>query len=46
MDDRRRRLFSQVAAVVVGVALILFFRGVFPGTRRRWNGVTAARPEG
>ena len=31
MDDRRRRLFSQVAAVVVGVALILYFRGVFPG---------------
>ncbi len=31
MNDRQRRLFSQVAAVVVGVVLILYFRGTFSG---------------
>ena len=31
MDDRKRRLVAQVAAVTVGVGLILFFRGTFSG---------------
>ncbi|MGZ8629625.1 MAG: substrate-binding and vWA domain-containing protein [Actinomycetota bacterium] len=43
MDDRRRRLFSQVAAVVVGVALILYFRGAFSGGD---DGGTASPPLG
>jgi Ca-activated chloride channel family protein len=43
VDDRRRRLFSQVAAVVVGVALILYFRGVFSGPD---DGGTASPPLG
>ena len=29
MDDRKRRLLSQIFAVVIGLALILSFRGAF-----------------